>query len=270
MLNREEIEELVKRLTEKGASLEKPPEHAIYRLKKDKGILTIYKTGSLVFGGKEARVLKEEVETFYLEKLEKVPKIGCDEAGKGEFIGPLVVACIFADENCLKELVKLGVKDSKKLKKEKILELSKNIKKDCRGRVRVLMPKAYNELYEKFKNVNRLLEAVYMEVLEELIKKYSPKKVVVDKFSNEIEEKLKRKFSGIDFEVIPKAEKDIVVAAASIVAKAERLKAMDILSKKLGIKLPEGNINNEKVFKLIPPRKRKYFLKLHFLVRGEK
>jgi ribonuclease HIII len=269
MLSKKEIEELVQRLKEKGTTLDTPPEHAIYRIKKDNGILTIYKTGSLVFGGKNTMSLKEEVESFYLEKLGKVPKIGCDEAGKGEFIGPLVVSCVFADESCLKKLLELGVKDSKKLKKEKILKLSEKIKEACHGKVKVLMPKVYNELYGRFKNVNRLLEAVYIEVLEGLIKKYSPKKVVVDKFSNEIEEKLKRKFPGIDFEVIPKAEKDIVVAAASIVAKAERLKAMEFLSRKIGIKLPEGNLDNEKILKLIPPEKGKYFLKLHFSVRGE-
>ena len=264
MLSREQIELLVEKLKEKGAKEESPPAHALYKLKKDKGILTIYKTGSITFGGKDPSFFKEEVVKFYLQNIDKTPRIGCDEAGKGEFIGPLVVACVYADEKCLKKLVELRVKDSKDLSKERILKMAEEIKKHCRGHVKVIMPSQYNRLYEKYRNLNRLLEAIYVEILEKLIEKYHPEKVIVDKFSSKLEEILEDRFKGIQFEIVPKAERDPVVAAASIVAKAERLKAMDKLKKELGVELPEGNLDNQKILQLIPSEFRHKFVKMHF------
>ncbi|ADY73081.1 ribonuclease HIII [Desulfurobacterium thermolithotrophum DSM 11699] len=270
MLDRENIELLVKKLKEKGAKEEKPPPHALYRLRKDKGILTIYKTGNVVFGGKDPSFLKEEVAKVYLQNVTVTTKVGCDEAGKGEFVGPLVVACVCADKNCLRKLLDLGVKDSKALSREKILKMAEEIKKYCRGRVKVIMPFQYNKLYEKYKNLNRLLEDIYVELIGSLLAKYSPQEVIVDKFSSRIEPLLKEKFKNTSFKVVPKAEKDLVVAAASIVAKAERLKAMEKLSKELGIELPEGNIQNEKVLKIVPEKLIDKFVKLHFKIKESK
>jgi ribonuclease HIII len=270
MLSRKQIELLVKKLKEKGAKEELPPAHALYKMKKDKGVLTIYKTGSITFGGKDPSFFREEVVKFYLQNIDRTPRIGCDEAGKGEFIGPLVVACVYADEKCLKKLVELGVKDSKSLSKERILKMAEEIKKHCRGQVKVIMPSQYNRLYEKYRNLNRLLEAVYVEILEKLIEKYHPEKVIVDKFSSKLEEILKDRFKGIQFEIVPKAERDPVVAAASIVAKAERLRAMDELRKELGVELPEGNLDNQKILQLIPSEIRHKFVKMHFKTDGSK
>ncbi len=270
MLSREQIEFLVKKLKEKGAKEESPPAHALYKLKKDEGILTIYKTGNITFGGKNPSFFREEVVKFYLQNIDRTPRIGCDEAGKGEFIGPLVVACVYADEKCLKKLVELRVKDSKNLSKEKILKMAEEIKKHCRGQVKVIMPSQYNRLYEKYRNLNRLLETVYVEILEKLIEKYHPEKVIIDKFSSKLEEILEDRFKKTQFEIVPRAERDPVVAAASIVAKAERLKAMDRLRKKLGVELPEGNLDNQKILQLIPSEIRHKFLKMHFKTNRSK
>ena len=270
MLSREQIELLVKKLKGKGAKEESPPPHALYKLRKDKGILTIYKTGGITFEGKDPSFFKEEVASFYLQNIDKTHRIGCDEAGKGEFIGPLVVACVYADEKCFKKLVELGVKDSKNLSRERILKMAEEIKKHCRGQVKVIMPSQYNRLYERYRNLNRLLEAVYVEILEKLIEKYHPEKVIVDKFSSKLEEILKDRFKGIQFEIVPKAERDPVVAAASIVAKAERLKAMNRLERELGIELPEGNLDNQKILQLIPSKFRHKFVKMHFKTDGSK
>jgi len=270
MLSREQIELLVKELKEKGVKEESPPAHALYKLKKDKGVLTIYKTGSITFGGKDPSFFREEVVKFYLQNVGRTPRIGCDEAGKGEFVGPLVVACVYADEKCFKKLVELGVKDSKNLSRERILKMAEEIKKNCRGQVKVVMPSQYNRLYERYRNLNRLLEAVYVEILEKLTEKYHPEKVIVDKFSSKLGEILEGRFKGIHFEVVPKAERDPVVAAASIVAKAERLKAMDRLEKELGVELPEGNLDNQKILQLIPSEIRHKFVKMHFKTDGSK
>jgi len=264
-LEREKAEELVRRLKERGAVEERAPQNVRYRLKKGSGILMIYETGSIVYGGKEREEIKREVIDEIL-KMEEVPRIGCDEAGKGELFGPLVVACVCADKSCLRRLLELQVKDSKKLSRESLIKLAEAIRENCRGIVRVLNPEDYNRKYERFRNLNRLLEEVYSELLSKLLKKCKPRKVVVDKFSERVEGVLRERFPEVKFEVRTKGESDIVVAAASIVAKAERLRVMDELSQELGFELPEGNRRNAEILSKIPKEERKKYIKEHFEV----
>ena len=268
-LKREEIEKIVNELLKVGAKREEPPSHALYRLNLNGGIVTIYESGSVVFGGKRGKELKEVFLNLLFEETDLSPRIGCDEAGKGEFVGPLVVACVYADENCIKKLLSLGVKDSKKLKREKLLALSEEVKNHCRGRVKVLMPESYNRLYKSYGNVNRMLEDIYKELIGELLKKYRTKRVIVDKFSERVERILRESFPNVELVVVPKAEIDPVVAAASVVAKAERSKKMEELSNLIGFTLPEGNENNGELLKKIPPKLRYKFVKEHFKVNGD-
>jgi ribonuclease HIII len=264
-LEKEKVEKLIEVLKKKGAVEEKPPENVSYRLRKGNGILMVYDTGSIVYSGRERKRLKEEVIEEIL-RLEETPRIGCDEAGKGEFFGPLVVSCICADRECLRELLKSGVKDSKKIPKERIPEIAEKIKRSCKGAVRVLKPEKYNEEYRKFGNVNRLLENIYMDLIGKLLKRCSPRKVVIDKFSPNVEKVVRKAFPEINVEAKPCGEDDVVVAAASIVAKNERLRVMSELSKELGFALPEGNVKNREILSKIPKEKRLKFVKEHFKI----
>ena len=268
-VRREEVKAVIEKLKEIGGKVEEPPEGVEARLRFKEGVVQVYSTGSITVGGKEKEKLEEKVGKAIFEGVEReLPIVGCDEAGKGELFGPLVVACVYADEKCYEELLKLGLKDSKRLKPEKILELSEKVKKVCSGRVKVLMPEEYNRLYENFKNQNRLMEEVYLEVLEKLFKKKGfPKKVVIDKFSPKVEEVLKENFPQVEFEVKTKGEEEPVVAAAAVVAKAERLKRLAELSKELGFKVKEGNAENRELLRRIPREKLHKFIKEHFSVK---
>ncbi len=269
-LEREKLQNLISELKKLGAREENPPPYALSRLRLDNSIITIYNSGSIVFGGKETEEAKKLVAFLVSRETDRTPRIGCDEAGKGEFVGPLVLACIYGDENAINKLIEMQVKDSKKLTKKRILKLADEIKKVCHGAVSVITPQKYNELYEKYKNANRLMEEAYLKLIDKLIKKFKAEKIIVDKFSKTFEKKLKEKFPNKEIEVIPKAdEKDIVVAAASIVAKAERLKFMEKLSKEAGFALPEGNLQNRELLEKIPPHLHHKFFKTHFNV-GEK
>jgi len=269
-VRREEVKKVIEKLKEIGGKVEKPPEGVEARLRFKEGVVQVYPTGSITVGGKEREKLEEKVGRAIFEGVKReLPVVGCDEAGKGELFGPLVVACVYADEKCYRELLKLGLKDSKKLKPERILELSEKIKKVCGGRIKVLMPQEYNRLYKKFKNQNRLLESVYLELLEKLLeKKGAPKRVVVDRFSQKIEKILKDKFPEIEFEVRTKGEEEPAVAAAAIVAKAERLKRLKELSGELGFEVKEGNAENRELLKKIPGEKLHKFVKEHFCIKG--
>lgn len=273
-LEKKKVEKLVERLKEKGAAEKEPPEHASYKLNLKNGDLIVYDSGSIVYSGKGKEELKETVIEELLKLEENLPKIGCDEAGKGEFFGPLVVACVCADRECLKELLSLEVKDSKRLKPEKIKELGEKIKEKCKGVIRVIPPEAYNREYEEFRNVNLYLEKVYQEVLKKLLKRCKPKEIVVDKFSKRLEEVLKENIEkglkGVKVTVRERGESDPVVAAASIVAKSERLKAIKEFSKELGFEVKEGNVENRKLLNRIPKGELHRFVKLHFNIKERK
>ena len=266
-IEKEKAEQLVERLKEKGAKEEKPPKYASYRLKLGKGELIIYESGSVVYSGKEREELKEKVAEELLKLEENLPRIGCDEAGKGEFFGPLVVACVCGDRECLRELFNLEVKDSKKLSSEKIIDTAERIKEKCRGVVRVINPENYNRMYWKYGNQNRLLEAVYSEVLSKLINRCKAKEIVVDKFSRKVEEILKKKIKGVKVSARIGGEADSVVAAASIVAKAERLRELKKLSERLGFEVNEGNRKNRELLERIPEGELPRYVKLHFNVK---
>ncbi|WP_457681590.1 ribonuclease HIII [Thermovibrio sp.] len=271
-VRREDLTEVVEGLRKLGGKEESPPKGVYKRFKFDEGIVQLYDSGSIVFGGKGKEKLKRKVEGKLLEKLlekRKFPIVGCDEAGKGEFFGPLVVACVWADEKGYRELLKLGVKDSKKLGKEKVKELSDKITSLLHGKVKVVWPEKYNELYRKYKNQNRILEEVYLEALKELLRKLKAKEVVVDKFSYNLKPLLEKEFPEVKFKVITKGEDEPAVAAAAIMAKAVRLKALEKLSKKLGFPVKEGNLSNRELLSKIPENLRYKFVKEHFNVKGE-
>ncbi|MEO2083883.1 MAG: ribonuclease HIII [Desulfurobacteriaceae bacterium] len=266
----DKIEEVAETIRKAGGIEEKPPPYAKYRFRLDKAIVTIYNSGSVTVGGKETKRVKELITETALKGNEGII-VGCDEAGKGEIFGPLVIACIYGNDKCLKKLLEIGVKDSKKLKKEKIKKLSEEIKESCNGVVRILTPSEYNKLYKKFRNLNKLMEEMYFEILKKISKKVKPEKVIVDKLSRGIEEKLKKTFPDVHFEVVTKGEENPFVAAAAIVAKGERLKWMEKASGFLGAEIPEGNVRNEyiKILTLIPEEERFKFIKEHFNISGE-
>jgi len=263
-VRREDVEKVIEGLRELGGVEESPPPGVKARFKFKGGVVNVYGTGSITVGGKEREGALKAVEAAVSKAVKReLPVVGCDEAGKGELFGPLVVACVWADEECYRELLKLGVKDSKRIKREKLEELADKIKRVCRGRVRVLMPAEYNALYEKFKNQNRLLEAVYLELLRELLKKRGAKEVVIDKFSPRIGELASRELK-VPVKAVKGGEDEPVVAAAAIVAKAERLKRMRELSNLLGRELPEGNAGSLEFLKELPKELKHRFVKEHF------
>ncbi len=262
------VKDIAEMLIKMGASLEKAPKNVAYRLRLGDCVVDIYSSGSIVYGGKNCSGLKEAIDNFILAQSDVSPRIGCDESGKGEYFGPLVLACVYADRKGLEKLIKMGVKDSKKLPENKILELAKLIVKNLNGSVRVLMPEEYNKLYEKYNNLNRMLDDLYVELISKSVKRFAPEKVVVDKFSNTLEPVLRRALgSEVEIVVVPKAELDPVVAAASIVARAERVKAMKRLEEEYGLSFPKGNVGLKHALKVIPKSILPKVAKLHFKVR---
>src|SRR5690348_2813095 len=80
-----------------------------------------------------------------------IPHIGTDEAGKGDYFGPLVIAGVYVDAHSASQLLALGVCDSKQLSDAKILSLAEEIKKICHGHGHIVAyhPERYNQLYQE-------------------------------------------------------------------------------------------------------------------------
>ncbi len=169
-------------------------------------------------------------------------RIGLDESGKGDYFGPLVIAAVYVDEHTETELNSLGVRDSKRLTDNRILTLSKEIKAFCPYSVVSIGPKSYNELYKKIHNLNSLLAWGHARSLENVLGKVSCDLAVADQFGDKsyILKALMQKGRQIKLEQRPRAEEDIAVAAASILARAEFVRRLEQLSKRVGKILPKG------------------------------
>jgi ribonuclease HIII len=242
----------------------KPKEHAHWCTKKDDASVVAYLSGKLTVQGKgtsdfvmfilEPEVLKE-FSFGYEDKKEDnqqeaeafTPHAGIDESGKGDYFGPLVIAAAFVTENAVKPLKAAGVQDSKNIKNDKrITTLASIIRKELQDGFAVVTvgPEAYNRMYTQIGNLNRLLAWGHARALENLLEKVPEcSNVIADKFGNEklIKNALMKNGRNVELIQRTKAESDIAVAAASILARDQFIRKMDQLAKEAGIaKVPRG------------------------------
>ena len=151
---------------------------------------------------------------------------GSDESGKGDYFGPLVVCCAYTDEALSAEMQKLGVKDCKQMSDKSVLATGAKLRSllgPTGYAVVKLGPAAYNRLYAKMRNINRMLAWAHGTAIEELLEKRPGcDRVVVDQFAPTeatIRRALKPLGKKAKVEQRHKAESDIAVAAASVIAR---------------------------------------------------
>jgi len=197
---------------------------------------------------------------------------GSDESGKGDYFGPLVVACFACHKTEIPKLRKYGVKDSKLLTDEKIILLAEKIFLDYQGYYQYLtiMPEQYNKLYPQFSQhkpgLNEMLAWAHAKVITALYQKHKFPQVIIDKFADE---KLIQHFVGSDnhlhLKIITKAEADTVVAVASIIARYLFVKKIDELSEKYHIQIIKGASPQVKQLRdSIDPELLPVLVKMHF------
>jgi len=170
--------------------------------------------------------------------------IGVDESGKGDFFGPLVIAACYVGPEHLAELE--GVKDSKKLTDPIALRLADKIKRACPHSVIAIGPGKYNELYAKFNNLNSLLAWGHARAIENVLEQTPATRVISDEFAKggfAVKRALYEKGRALEFISAVRAEQDIAVAAASILARAEFLRRLKRLGEEFGTTLPKGASN---------------------------
>lgn len=255
-LSSEQIETLQQLLEERGWALSEAP-YAVFRAKKEKVNVTAYESGKTVIQGKGTEefiefILEPEILHDLVEKNDPAEEIitphgGIDESGKGDFFGPLVIAGVNVTEETGKALKALGVCDSKKITSDKkIASLALEIKK-CVGKENFAIVhfkmETYNRLYERFGNLNRMLAWGHATVIEKLLEQ-NPRipRMLSDQFADPslINRALMERGREIIVEQRTKAESDIAVAAASILARDRFVSCVALLEQETGFTLPKG------------------------------
>jgi len=236
-----------------------PKQYTIFFAQKNKLTVAVYEKGpkALIQGKGVEDFVQFELEPKILGEAklgyEEVhspemfePHFGVDESGKGDFFGPLVIAGVYVDPGIARKLIEAGVQDSKRISSDaRIRVLADAIRKTSMGLSDVVLigPAKYNELYEKFGNLNKLLAWGHARVIENLLgKKPDCPRSLSDQFADArlIEQSLIRHAKKIEIQQRPRAESDIAVAAASILAREGFVNWMDREGKKLGLRLERG------------------------------
>lgn len=237
--------------------------YARFAAESDNANVVFYESGKLVVQGKgtqdfvefvlEPEILKEArlgYETVLNPDL-LLPRFGVDESGKGDFFGPLCIAGAYVNESVVKTWKDKGIRDSKNIGSDKkIKDLAELIRKTP-GCVTTVVPignEAYNRLYRSMKSVNAVLAWGHARVIENLmLQKHRmnppPVRAISDQFASKKEVIANALMAlGREIELLQRhrAEEDVAVAAASILARHEFVSRLQAMAKEYGMELPKG------------------------------
>jgi len=196
----------------------------------------------------EARLGYEEV--HHPEMFQ--PHIGVDESGKGDFFGPLVIAGVYVDGDVARQLREIGAVDSKRISSDdRIAKLAAEIRKvpGIAWEVISIHPERYNELYQKFGNLNRLLAWGHAKVIENLLERVPGcPRAVSDQFANPavLQKAMQKRGRSIELVQRTKAESDPAVAAASILARDAFVGWLKTQGQRFAVEIPKGVSQNVK------------------------
>ena len=240
--------------------------HAAFAADKGKAGVVFYISGKLVVQGKETRefvefVLEPEIlkearlgyETVLNPEL-LLPRLGVDESGKGDFFGPLCVAGVYVNETVINAWKDSGIRDSKNISSDKRIADLAELIRNTPGCVTTVVPignESYNRLHAKLGSVNAILAWGHARVIENLLGQKQrmnppPVRAISDQFARSkatVERALMSLGRELELVQRHKAEEDVAVAAASILARHEFVSRLQQLGKKFGLELPKGASN---------------------------
>lgn len=279
---------------------EKLPPGSIFSAKMTECVITAYKSGKVLFQGKNAEaeaakwngteankastIKKKPVHQYAPPKdISSLSIIGSDEVGTGDYFGPIVVCAAYVDKKQLELLQTLGVKDSKDLKDNQIIEIAKTIEPIITYSLLVLHNEKYNKLQQSGMTQGKMKALLHNQAINHVIEKIKPtdpEGILIDQFvqpdiyfnhirGKEIKAVKEKMFFSTKAEGI-----HLSVAAASIIARYAFVQHFEQLSKKAGFTLPKGAgfHVDEAAAKLILKRGKSalnQFTKLHFANTGK-
>ncbi|MDB6052654.1 MAG: Ribonuclease [Verrucomicrobiales bacterium] len=261
-LTAEQGESLRKYLDEKGFEFKQVP-YAKFGAGLNNVNVVMYDSMKLVVQGKgtseflefvlEPQILQQASlgyeEALHPELLD--PRIGVDESGKGDFFGPLCVAGVYVNAEAIQSWKNKGIQDSKNISSDKRMAELAELILNTKGAVVSVVPvgcAAYNKLYTTMRSVNTILAWGHARVIENLLRrkedlKPAPLRAISDQFASSksvIEKALMKEGKSIELVQRHKAEADIAVAAASIVARNEFVTRLRQMGKEFGMTFPKG------------------------------
>lgn len=230
--------------------------HARFQVKGEGVVATLYNSGKLVVQGADpqsftlrfldgapgARPARSSKKRPGNASGELVPPgtvvVGSDEAGKGDYFGPLVVAALRLLPEHREGVVRSGVTDSKKLTDESILRMTGVLEKSFEHAIECLDPPAYNARHAEVGNLNPMLADLHAAAIRRIARPGDV--VLVDRFANE--KLVAERLASLDVTLIqvPRAERDPAVAAASVLARATFVEAIRSLSDEFAVELHKG------------------------------
>ncbi len=237
--------------------------YARFAAEKEKVNLVFYQSGKLVIQGRGAQEFMEfvlepkilqEVKLGYETILNPellAPRLGVDESGKGDFFGPLCVAGVYVNQTVLAAWKGRGIQDSKNISSDRrIAELAKLIR-ETPGCVHASVPignEAYNRLYQTMRSVNSILAWGHARAIENLMGQLHrmnppPVRAISDQFARDkatVASALMKMGRSIELVQRHKAEEDLAVAAASILARNEFVTRLSRLGKQFDMNFPKG------------------------------
>lgn len=250
---------------------EKTPPYAKFQAKDGDTVITLYESGKVVFQGSDADLAsdfwitterinsgKVDIKNSATNKSDKLDKsikvdpkiynsssIGSDEVGTGDYFGPIVVTAAYVSKDNIPYLEELGVKDSKQMLDDKILEVVPKIIKKIPYESMILTNTEYNQKYSKDLNLNKIKAIMHNNVLYKLREKtQSYDYIIVDEFAKDfIYYNYLRNNTNVvkNITFLTKGEsKSLAVAAASLISRYIFIKEFNKLSDELGIILPKG------------------------------
>lgn len=291
-LARDEGEVLRRKLGEGAFEFRSVP-HARFSVKGEGVVATLYGSGKLVVQGSDPRsfllrFLEREpapaspgaphagaaAEAARIAVLERGPLVGSDEAGKGDWFGPLVVAAVRLEPADAARLREGGVMDSKRLADARVLALAGALGAHVPHAVERLDPPEYNRAYEELGNLNPLLARLHTRAIRAVARPGDA--VLIDRFADE--RLMRRELAGDpdlaalelgEVQQLPRAERAMAVAAASVLARAAFLEGLHELSRTFGVDLPKGagdpvDAAGRAFLALHPPERLGDVAKLHF------
>ena len=261
-LAKEQASLLEEYLLAHGFEMRKIP-HTRFAGHREKLNVNFYNSGKLLVQGKGTREFVEfvlepeilqEARLGYEAEIDPDfvrPRLGVDESGKGDFFGPLVIAGVYVNESVVRHWQEQGVKDSKRVTSDaRVAALAKIIRETpgCIWSVVPIGPETYNRMHGKMRTVNKMLAWGHARVIENLLERRAemqppPERAISDQF-----DRSKRTVAnalmelGRELELVQrhKAEEDLAVAGASILARDVFVQKIAELSEKSGISLPKG------------------------------
>jgi ribonuclease HIII len=237
--------------------------YARFAGEKEKTNVVFYESGKLVVQGKGTQefvefVLEPEILQEARLGYEAVlnpelllPRLGVDESGKGDFFGPMCIAGVYVNAAVVTAWTDAGVRDSKTISSDRKMKDLAELIRNTPGCVTTVVPignEAYNRLHFKMKSVNSLLAWGHARVIENLmLQKHRmnppPVRAISDQFASKKEVVAKALMSlGREIELVQKhkAEADLAVAAASILARNEFVTRLGAMEKQYGLAFPKG------------------------------